>query len=768
MKYELRPYQKEASDAAVRFFNSKEQKNAIIVAPTGCHLKGSGILMYDGRIKAVEEIKEGDFLMGDDGTPRRVLCLHQGEEEMFRITPIKGEPFVVNGGHVLHLYRTKTGNKPSEQSGYDEITVRDYINASNTYKHDHKLHRAKYVSFGNEDKKVIEPYFMGIYLGDGCSVSGINITTQRKEVVEYLIAMTSRERLGLRKTTKRHGSTKASSYYFPFMHSRMCPNPLGRYIETLGLKGKTAGEKFIPFEYKTASKGDRFQLLAGLLDTDAYYDANRNMFEYCSKSMQLTEDIVFLCRSLGFYARIGKIKYVKGKPYYRIQITGELDTIPTKVGIRRGHARRQKKSIYVTGFSVKAIGKDKYYGFTLDGNHLYCDEQFFVHHNCGKSLIIADIASKLHGNVLVLQPSKEILEQNYAKLKSYGEEDVAIYSASFNSKEIAKITFATIGSIINHKKEFNKFRAVIVDEADVINAAGGMYKDFLTHVKRKVLGFTATPYRLASQQGIIVNGEFKPNGTYKADDYFKNGYEPKPGVIVANKCIEKFLTRTKPKMFHEVIYQVSIQNLLYAGYLSRLTYFPIKAIEESRIKRNSTGRDYDDASLGEEFKRCGLIEQLVNVVNRLLHPKRGGERTGILVFTKFIEESQELCKRIPNSAYLTGETKKAERERIINDFKSGKIKVLSNVGVLAVGFDYPALDTIVIARPTMSIRFYYQAIGRILRPYPNKQGWVIDLGGNIERFGEVENFQLTEEKPGMYAYIGYVQGQWKYLTNVYY
>ena len=68
----------------------------------------------------------------------------------------------------------------------------------------------------------------------------------------------------------------------------------------------------------------------------------------------------------------------------------------------------------------------------------------------GKSLIIADIASRLDGHTLVFQPSKEILEQNFKKLCSYGILDCSIYSASFNSKEISRITFATIGSVKSH------------------------------------------------------------------------------------------------------------------------------------------------------------------------------------------------------------------------------------------------------------------------------------------------------------------------------
>ena len=77
----------------------------------------------------------------------------------------------------------------------------------------------------------------------------------------------------------------------------------------------------------------------------------------------------------------------------------------------------------------------------------------------GKSLIIADIAARLDGHVLVFQPSKEILEQNYLKLCSYGVLDCSIYSASFGRKDVSRITFATIGSVKNHPELFGHFHS---------------------------------------------------------------------------------------------------------------------------------------------------------------------------------------------------------------------------------------------------------------------------------------------------------------------
>ena len=385
----------------------------------------------------------------------------------------------------------------------------------------------------------------------------------------------------------------------------------------------------------------------------------------------------------------------------------------------------------------------------------------------GKSLIIADIARQLDGNVMVLQPSKELLEQNYSKLATYDIE-ASVYSASLNRKDIGKITFATIGSVANHMELFDDFNAILVDEAHNVNAAGGQYKDFFEKVPRKVLGLTATPYRLYTSQGIEVDGVYKPNGSFKEEDYYGDDLRPIAGVREVNKCILKFLTRTRPRVFSKVLYSIGIDTLLQQGYLARLRYFNMPVVNPNNIRRNSTGRDYDERSLSAEFSRVSLSARLAEIVSRLMHPKDGIPRKGILVFTRFITESEALCHAVPGCAMLTGDTPADERTRIITDFKAGKIKALTNVGVLTTGFDYPELDTIVMACPTMSLAKWYQCIGRAIRPSPGKRGWVVDLGGNYDRFGEVENLRLFENKPGEWAIHGWVHNQWTQLTNVYF
>lgn len=333
----------------------------------------------------------------------------------------------------------------------------------------------------------------------------------------------------------------------------------------------------------------------------------------------------------------------------------------------------------------------------------------------GKSLIIADIAAKLKDKVLVFSPTKEILEQNYKKYCSYELNNASIYSASFNSKEIAEVTFATIGSAKGHPELFRDFKYIICDECHLIKTEGGVYKDFFNALRCKILGLTATPYRLYSYQNY--------------------------GSML------KFLTRSRDKIFKEVLYYVQVRYMADNGYICVPNYYscPPPEWNEGNLQLNTTCRDYTDKSLVGEYERVDMYGWLVSIVNRLLNPKSGIPRKGILVFTKFVKEADRLARSIPSCEMVSGETPKKEREAIIERFRSGKTKVLVNSQVLTVGFDYPELDTVVMARPTRSLAQYYQICGRLLRLSKGKQPWFVDICRNYEKFGKVEDLEMVDQ-----------------------
>lgn len=416
----------------------------------------------------------------------------------------------------------------------------------------------------------------------------------------------------------------------------------------------------------------------------------------------------------------------------------------------------------------------------------------------GKSILVADIAHRLNEPVLILQPSKEILEQNFAKLQMYGVDDAAIYSASVSArKEIGKFTFATIGSVMPHIKDFDHFRYVLIDECHLVNPNQGQYKTFIQRKPRKVLGLTATPFRLASittpaknddgkmvlgllnkfHQAIdVLDKDGNPYDTTRLHigDAVSDAYSPKGfkyhsltfGVSMTRGGILRFLNRTKPRTFDTVVYCCQISTLMQRGYLAPLTYYDVtpKAFAAYKLKKNSTGMNYDDDSVRAAFENVNMHEHVYRVVNHLLRPQN--KRKHILVFCQTVEEALSLSYLFPDSAVVSGDTPKGEREGILAKFKSGAIRVVFNVNVLSVGFDFPDLDTVVLGRPTMSLALLYQQIGRVIRPSNGKTAWVVDCCANLQRFGHVDDLVIDTSDQGLWCVTGLVGGKRVQLTNV--
>lgn len=349
---------------------------------------------------------------------------------------------------------------------------------------------------------------------------------------------------------------------------------------------------------------------------------------------------------------------------------------------------------------------------------------------CGKSLIIADIARRLKDPTVVFQPSKEILEQNFAKLMSYGVRNASIFSASAGEKRISHLTYATIGSAINQIDKFRHFKNVIIDECHLTNPKNSeaMYSKFLSQVGDKVLGLSATPFRL--------------------------------NVDGFNGAMLKFLTRTRPRIFHKVIHYTQTKELFDRGYLSPMQYESVGAFDQGLLQLNSTGADYTDTSVKRYYDKINLKSLLYdNVTDQI---RKG--RKHILVFTRFIEEADAVARELGSCAALvTGEMDMKDRSDILKRFKDGKIKVVCNAKVLVLGYDFPELDTVILSQPTRSLALYYQQIGRAIRPHPNKKsGLVIDLCDNFDRFGRIEDLHLTKTGYERWFY----ESNGRQLTNV--
>jgi len=340
----------------------------------------------------------------------------------------------------------------------------------------------------------------------------------------------------------------------------------------------------------------------------------------------------------------------------------------------------------------------------------------------GKSLVISGLAKQLNQPILILQPTKEILEQNVEKMRAYVQDyEIGIYSASMNRKELGFYTFATIQSIYKKPEIFRNFKTVIIDECHLVNPKNldGMFTSFLRDIDNpKVIGLTATPYRMAQFYEHLESGTILTHTT------------------------TKLINRIKEHFWHRIVVNVTPEDLISLGYWLPPRYIDKSVIQHEDIPTNISRSDFDLAAFEARIK--GKQDEIIDTIFF-------GQELGrhVLVFCSSVEQANNFNGLIDHSAVVTAQTSKKERERIIREFRSGVIQTVFNVGVLTTGFDFPELDCIILLRPTQSIGLYSQMIGRGVRPADGKKFCnVVDLTGTVKRLGRVETIRVEKQQTG--------------------
>ena len=356
-----------------------------------CLGKGTPVMMYDGRTKPVEEVEVGDRLMGDDGSPRTVQSLARGREQMYWVRQKRGMDYRVNESHILSLKKSRReGARP--QGDVTDISVRDYLEQSDKWKDDNKGFK---VAAEFPDKPVpVDPYLLGLWLGDGKSDSAGIYTTDDP------VISTLREIAGQR------GDTISVSD-----EHRRCPAYLVKSGERGGAMATresvqgdlrelgVLNDKHIPRQYIGNSRTKRLRLLAGLIDSDGHLnDGYGGTYEITQSNEQLARDIKLLCDTLGYRtslnaktARIASTGHES--EVHRVRFNGNVDEIPVQIERKQADAWTDFRDWRVTGIEVESDGMGEYYGFTLDGNGRFLLADGTVTHNTAFALACAQNAA---------------------------------------------------------------------------------------------------------------------------------------------------------------------------------------------------------------------------------------------------------------------------------------------------------------------------------------------------------------------------------------
>jgi len=317
------------------------------------------------------------------------------------------------------------------------------------------------------------------------------------------------------------------------------------------------------------------------------------------------------------------------------------------------------------------------------------------------SSIIKDTQKCSHENrerygVLVLAHRTELIEQIDSTLSQKYSIAHGIIKSGYDEDQRFPVQVASVQSLSRRldKWQNKSFSYIIIDEAH--HATAKTYRNICNAFPdAKILGVTATPYRLSGES-------------------FRDIF----GALILSQGVKKFIEQ---------------------GHLSQYEYYSIKptsamqqAIDD--IDEFGSDGDYSErammAACDKDYIRAGLVD----AYQKFALGKKG------IIYTINHAHSQHVCESFQrlglNVVTIDSDTAANERKKLVADFRAGRIDIICNVNIFSEGFDCPDIEFIQLARPTMSLAMYLQQVGRGLRPCKGKSGAVIiDNVGLFNRFG---------------------------------
>lgn len=669
----------------------------IIACPTGwgkCVGPETLQMYYDGTVKRADEVKVGDVLMGDDCTPRTVLERVDGQGPMYRITPKVGKAFTAADHHILCLVKSGTGKRDKYADGHIvELTVEDYIRRSKTFKHQYKLYR---VSVDHAYKHVrIDPYFVGIWLGDG-DWNQPTITATDPEIIEYI--HTYATSIGMGVTRYAYSGTTPR---WRIVRRGGKNNALLDSMREYGLVASKI--KRIPHEFMANSREIRLQLLAGLLDSDGCLNEGTD-FDFTSRNAALAGDVALLARTLGFRVHRSTYKargFGRTVDCERLRITGDTHLIPTKIKRKQARTRKQCKNPLRTSFTVERIEDGPYVGVMLDGNGRYLLGDGTVTHNTHimAALIKGHTAEalQLRGTpiTIVATPDKDITLKDYEDLTELLPDREVGLIMSGRNKVSDDVQVITLNSL--HRVDPLDVGVVIVDEVHASSS----------DARAEAL----SKFTLAARWGVSAS----PTGRFDGKDKVTEG------------------------LFGPIVYHRTYQQGVADGALVPIVVYWVKAPEPSIGLGSYLAYKTRDAQYRHGVRRS--LNQNKMVAEIL---KRVPDSMQTLCIMQFIDQMDALMVHCdPGMRYVHAQTSKdkaldrarnldaisaKERRQIYADMNSGEIRQILSTHVYKQGVNFPQLEVVINAGGGGSDIVATQIPGRQSRKIEGKdQSFLVDF-----------------------------------------
>lgn len=482
--------------------------SGLLGAPTRygkCLGLSTPVLMFNGTVKFVQDIKDGDLVMGPDSKPRKVTGCIVGYGKMYKVIPnYNGMTWTCNEDHILHVQRTNESkqDKWNRAGETENLTVKDWINSTKWFKHVRKMRRAE-VSF-NTQEHFVPAYIYGAWLGDGHS-DGITFTNAEPEVWKEIEQWATNNFLLMSDNITPAGAATTKRFVMNKGTGSTCrgTNFIKQWFVS---RSKTEG---IRKEYLLADRQQRLDLLAGLLDTDGESSGTTNC-GFISKHKKLSEDVTFLCSSLGFGATCKEVtkhsQNGKKGTYWRVMIRGATNEIPFRVP-RKKRVRKNKFNCLTVGFKVEFIGYDNYYGFELEGtDKLFLLGDCTITHNT--TLIKNTIRAFPNVNTVVTVPGVDLVKQLYEDIKlAVPNREVKLIGVGSNKTPCDDINVVSMDSL--YKCDADACRLLLIDEPHAC-VTNSRLPEITKFDKARKFGYGATLKGRFDQKDVLIEALIGP------------------------------------------------------------------------------------------------------------------------------------------------------------------------------------------------------------------------------------------------------------------
>ena len=710
----------------------------ILEVPCGrgkCLGKDTPVLMYDGTIKMVQDVVVGDLLMGDDSTPRNVLTLARGREQMYKIGCKKGDGYIVNESHILSLKYGTNMNRNIKKNTVLDISVTDYLNLPKYY-HGRAgpLYGYRVPIVFPEKEVEIDPYLLGYWL---------------------------------------------------VKEDRRFPIPFPYELEKNFIHGD---EKYIPYHYKCNSRKRQLELLAGIIDSNATHYYRNNSYKINLKPKmknnsimkrcgdQLLKDILYVCRSLGFHA----YKYKNGIKLY-------AEDIPVKNPQKK--SEKGKRDCLKYRITVTPIGMNDYYGFEIDGNHRFVLGDYTVTHN---TVMALKIISEIGRPAMIFVNKGFLADQWLERIATYlPKASVGRIQADTFDVEGRDIVICMIQTVYDrdytHDPAFRQFGITIIDECHRIGS-GQFSKAMFNITTPYILGISATVDRKDGMEkalnlfiGDVLYSDKRQDGDCVQirsveysdptdDEYNKEEHDYRGNVKYATMMSK--ICEHRPRL--DFLYRILVD--LVEEYPEDISdefgCSPISSSSEKKTEKEKRGgtaecmvcqhqvaiEEFVKTSCGHSFcenclddletPKCPLCKKRFSIKysdSENISATEGGKpnkapqqtlteypgQNQIIVLAQYRSVLKELYKRIQATGlttvgYYVGGMKQEEL-----DISKTKQILLATYSMASEGLDVATLSTLVFATPRTDIK---QSVGRILRQKHERNPIVVDVVDSHKTF----------------------------------